>query len=274
MANRPQYRIGATEAGDAGLDLTWVNKLDKVHGAIVITKNITPEFHDVVLRHWNKLVVHATCTGYGGSVVEPQVPPAKQFFNSVVALVKDGFPKEKIVIRVDPIIPTEKGLDRAQRVIELFLQEGFSRFRISVIDMYPHVRARFKEKNLPLPYGEGRFSPGRELLRDVDEMLIEVREFWSSEGLIRQVPNLRFESCAEPGLKQAIPCGCISEFDLKLLGLESDVGYNGSAQGYRRGCMCYAGKTELLSHRHPCQHGCIYCYWRTREENEEPACPG
>lgn len=144
MVITPRYKIGATEAGDAGLDLTWVKNLDRVHGAVVITKNITPAFYEAALKYRNKLVIHTTCTGYGGSVVEPRVPEVKQFFNSVVALVKDGFPKEKIVIRVDPIIPTEKGLERAQRVIEVFLQEGFSRFRISVIDMYPHVRERFR----------------------------------------------------------------------------------------------------------------------------------
>lgn len=268
MSSRPRYKIGVTEAGDAGLDLTWANKLDSVQGAVVITKAITPGFREAVLKHRDKLIVHATCTGYGGSVVEPKVPLAGQYLNSITSLVKDGFPCEKIVIRVDPIIPTEKGLERAQKIIEGFLSAGFPRFRISVIDMYPYVRERFKERGLPLPYGEGRFTPGRELLRDVDEMLMEVREFWSNGDLIQLVPNIRIESCAEPGLKQATPCGCVSEYDLKLLGLESDVGYDGSAQGYRKGCMCYAGKTELLNHRHPCQHGCLYCYWKTEAENK------
>ncbi len=269
MPSRPQYKIGVTEAGDAGLDLAWTDRLAKVQGAIVITKSITPKFHEAVLEHSNKLIVHATCTGYGGTIVEPKVPPARQYLEAVTSLVEDGFPKEKIVIRVDPIIPTEKGLERALRVIEGFISEGFSRFRVSVIDMYPYVRERFKKNNLPLPYGEGRFSPEKELLYNVDEMLMEAREFWSGESLTQQTPDVRFESCAEPGLKQAIPCGCISEYDLQLLGLERDVGYDGSAQGYRRGCLCYAGKTELLNHRHPCSHGCIYCYWRTEEENRQ-----
>lgn len=37
-----KYKIGITEAGDAGLDLSWVNKLDTVDGAVVITKCISP----------------------------------------------------------------------------------------------------------------------------------------------------------------------------------------------------------------------------------------
>lgn len=28
----PKYKIGITEAGDAGLDLSWANKLDTVDG--------------------------------------------------------------------------------------------------------------------------------------------------------------------------------------------------------------------------------------------------
>ena len=63
MVITPRYKIGATEAGDAGLDLTWVKNLDRVHGAVVITKNITPAFYEAALKYRNKLVIHTTCTG-------------------------------------------------------------------------------------------------------------------------------------------------------------------------------------------------------------------
>lgn len=61
-----KYRIGVTEAGDAGIDLSWVRKMDTVDGAVVITKQITHGFLDAVLDHQKKLIVHATMTGYGG----------------------------------------------------------------------------------------------------------------------------------------------------------------------------------------------------------------
>lgn len=60
----PKYKIGITEAGDAGLDLSWANKLDTVDGAIVITKCITPDFYEVALANKDKLIIHATITGY------------------------------------------------------------------------------------------------------------------------------------------------------------------------------------------------------------------
>lgn len=251
-----KYKIGATDGGDAGLDLSWVDKLDSVDGAIVITKNATQGFRDTVLSNKDKLIVHATITGYGGSVLEPNVPSPKEQFDSVMALVRFGFPKEKIVVRVDPIIPTPKGIRTAERVIKIFMDAGFSRFRISIIDMYPHVRERFKQAGLPLPYGEHGFSPNVSQIRAVDEMLMRVLGHYGEKN-----PMPRIEGCAEPGLTNVIHCGCVSGFDLKLLGLSEDDPVDGA--GYQRQhCMCYSGKTELLKGNSRCKHGCLYCFWK------------
>lgn len=258
----PNYKIGITEAGDAGLDLSWVDKLDTVDGAIVITKRISPDFYDAVLSNKDKLIVHATFTGYGHSVLEPNVPPPSEEFNAIMSLIKGGFPKERLVIRVDPIIPTLKGLNTARCVIKTFMDVGFSRFRISIIDMYPHVRERFKDASLPLPYGENGFSPSHEQIRAVDKMLCDVADYWSSLGdRTDSYETLRIESCAEPGLTNAAHCGCISSYDLWLLGLHDEP--NPDSYGFqRKNCLCYSGKTELLEHRQRCGHQCLYCYWR------------
>ena len=57
-----KYRIGITEAGDAGLDLSWVDKLNDVDGAVVITKQITDSFINAALTNQEKLIIHLTCT--------------------------------------------------------------------------------------------------------------------------------------------------------------------------------------------------------------------
>lgn len=258
----PKYKIGITEAGDAGLDLSWANKLDTVDGAIVITKCITPDFYEVGLANKDKLIIHATITGYGHSILEPNVPPQYEEFNAIMALVKGGFPKEKVVIRVDPIIPTKKGIDTAFRVIKEFMDKGFSRFRVSIIDMYSHVRERFKAAGLPLPYGESVFYPSAEQIEAVDRMLLDARIYWSSLGDRTDTCGiLMIESCAEPGLKNATQCGCISSYDLCLLGLNDEP--NPDSIGYqRKSCMCYSGKIELLEHKERCPNNCLYCYWR------------
>ena len=251
-----KYSIGVTEAGDAGVDLSWEKKLGDVDGAILITKNVTPDFRAAVMRNTDKVFVHATVTGFGGSILELNVPRASKSLENVMALLCDGFPQERVVIRVDPIIPTEKGLDTALATIEMFMAEAFARYRISVIDMYPHVRDRFTRAGLPLPYGGNKYA-GTEQLGLVDAMILEAKTFW--EYLGNRPGELRIESCAEPWLKEPIPCGCVSAYDLALLGL--DPSESDSVGWQRQNCMCYSGKKELLSCRHPCKHNCLYCYW-------------
>lgn len=258
-----KYKIGVTEAGDAGLDLSWAKQMDSIDGAVLITKCISPRFLTEVLKHKDKIIVHATFTGYGNTVIEPCVPPPYDEFDAILQLVKAGFPKERVVIRVDPIIPTLKGARTALSVIETFIDQGFSRYRISVVDMYPHVRDRFKQAGIPLPYGDC-FSPNKEQLQRVDEIVRIAKAYWAGQN---EDASFRIESCAEPGLIEPIQCGCISAYDLTLLGLCDDehpdnIGYQ------RKNCMCYSGKTELLQHRQQCQHGCLYCYWKQKVQKE------
>ena len=254
-----RYKIGVTEAGDAGLDLRWESRLTEVDGAIVITKRITSDFFDAALLHKEKLIVHATVTGNGGTPIEPNVPTFEQSFVSVNALVRAGFSQEKVVIRVDPIIPDANHLLAAHKVISSFMGVGFTRYRVSIIDMYPHARKRFEHAGIPLPYGPAGFFPSKAQSNAVDEMLAEAKaQFGSLCG--KGIETLRIEACAEPQLQNVIQCGCVSSYDLALLGLDaSDVDNSGPQRKY---CLCYSGKVELLSHRTRCQNGCLYCYWR------------
>lgn len=241
--------IGITEAGDASRDYTWLAKLPNCDGAILITKNVTDEFIDAVTRPdvFHKVIIHATCTGMGGTVIEPNVPPYTLQLAQVQKLIDKGFPNERIVVRIDPIVPTEKGLQTAQKVVDA---SPVKRFRFSLLDCYPHVRERFKAAGVPLPYGE-TFQPSRKM---VDSM-----RFW----LFMQELGTVFEACAEPDLTD-IHCvrqvGCVSRNDLKLLGLPTDGEYSTGMQ--RHSCKCLSCKTELLSKKGQCPNGCLYCYWK------------
>lgn len=242
-------RIGITEAGDAGLDLSWVNKIDACDGVVLITKNITDRFIEEVMSHKDKIILHATCTGMGGTVIEPNVPSYEHQLAQVSKLLSLGFPENRIIIRIDPIIPTEKGLQTAQKVIDA---SPIKHFRISALDTYPHVRERFKTHNIPLPYGE-YFQPSY-------QQFMTMRRW-----LMKQKPGMIFETCAEPcltGTTNVRAVGCVSERDLNKLGLtldkECETGYQ------RKNCLCLSCKTELLSNKKPCTHGCLYCYWKDR----------
>ena len=240
-------KIGITEAGDAALDFAWLDKIDTVDGVVLVTKNLTDKLIDAILKHKDKIILHATCTGMGGTMIEPNVPDYKHQLAQVSKLMKAGFPEQQITIRVDPIVPTEKGLQTAQKVIDA---SPIKRFRISVLDTYPHVRARFAANNVPLPYGNSfQASPAQ---------FANMRK-WLSE----QNKDCIFETCAETnfaGLDNVKAIGCVSEKDLVTLGLPTDGIYRTGLQ--RRTCLCLSCKTELLTHKARCPHGCLYCYWK------------
>ena len=250
-------KIGVTERGDAGLDLSWVNKLDSVDGAVVITKNpCSPAFQEAMLKNANKTVLHATITGYGSVPIEPNVPDFGTAFRALRKMIRDGYPVERIVLRVDPIIPDENGIKLAEAMIrtgcEFF---GIRRVRVSVVDMYPHARERFKRAGLDLPYGENfRASPAQ--FAAVDAMLARCKEIETCNGVVI-TPSI--EACAEPNLRNATHVGCIGPKEYELFGIPLPEG-EGFKQ--RRDCLCLPGKTELLENRRQCPHGCLYCYWK------------
>ena len=254
-------KIGFTERGDAGIDFGWVPACidHKVDGAVLITKYVTPglSMHAKELhRRGFPVIVHATCTGWGGSVVEPNAPTYQRQLEAVCDLVDDGFPMKNVVLRIDPIFPTENGLKRVLEVVaeaerlDLIRRDGSRlRIRVSVLDEYPHVRARFKALGHEPIYG-GQFQAPDWMLRRVADAL-------ASTGFT-------FETCAEHHLAQFSPClverGCLSRTDLEIMGLSWDKDYENNQ--HRNGCHCLGCKTELLTRRQPCPFNCAYCFWK------------
>lgn len=251
-------RIGITERGDAGIDLSWTGRLDSVNGAILITKNLMDGFCRAVLdsKDHHPLIIHAGCTGWGGSALEPRVPRYHDQLGRLSKLITDGFPAKRCVLRIDPIIPTPAGLDAVRHVLNYAANDpnlAHLRVRISVLDEYKHVKERLTAKGYSPFYPNGAFQASPEQFDAVRRMLEQTH---TESGF-------HFETCAEPALgdSDAIErCGCISAKDLDLMGLPApDTGVNPQ---HRHGCLCLSCKHELLSNRKQCPHGCLYCYWR------------
>lgn len=250
-------KIGITERGDASIDYSWVEKLNSVDGAVLITKNVTDKFIEIVLPFKDKVILHATVTGYGHTKLEPHVPHYKKSMNQIYKLIQMGFPKEHIVLRIDPIIPTDKGLALFDEVFRSGYAIGLRRFRISVLDMYPHVRERFAEAGLPNPYGDGKFSASDLQFKTLNNLVTSLKLGYPGLSSI--------ECCAEPRLTAPVHNGCISKKDLKILGLNTEYVREDGFQ--RNACLCLSCKTELLNNKYRCPNGCLYCYWQDRKEN-------
>lgn len=250
------YKIGITERGDASVDFGKLTQMDEslpgedYDGIILITKDPAGLYNKLKFKYVaeeldiSKLVVHCTITGWGMSALEPRVPFTYNSFGGYLSLV-DWLGTERVVLRVDPIIPTEDGIRKAVELV----RASKSRVRISFLDMYKHVRARM-EKECP-------------------NLLSEILSAYPDGGLhcdirLRQqiyyalgkFTSRRIEVCGEPGMACT---GCVSAKDLTLFGIEPETA---ATSGQRRACACLANKTEMLSRKGQCKHGCLYCYWR------------
>jgi DNA repair photolyase len=246
-------RIGITERGDAGIDFAWTSKIDETDFSILITKNTTTEkFHKEVLKHKNKILLHATITGWGNTALEPYVPDVISSIASVTRLVQKGFPANQIVWRLDPILPVngDEGLRKAHWVfknIDINRQlHNITRIRVSVLDAYPHSRERLMSCGI-VPNFTG-FKADDASFKRINDMLA----FWKSKGY-------SVEACAEPELN-AKHIGCVNAEDAKIFNLDlTDTAKN---KQNRHGCLCSTAKTELLANRKQCPHRCSYCYWK------------
>ena len=240
--------IGVTEGGDPSLNLSWIPKIIDVDGVVVITKNIAP-LQPILLKHSDKIILHATITGWGGSQLEPNTPHWLDSFRNLKELIQAGFPLPHVVVRINPIIPTGKGLMRADIVMRTIAAYHFPRIRISVLDVYPHVRERLRKIGSSLPFNG--FQADSSIFEEISELCRKCR---------KDFPYTEIETCAETGLKGVRHCGCISEYDLNILNIPYDSVDSIGPQ--RTGCMCYSGKRELLNWKTQCPYGCLYCYWK------------
>jgi hypothetical protein len=217
-------RIGITERGDAAHHIAQLRRDAALYDGCVWISKAPHAFTNINLPP--NVILHATITGFGGTRVEPGVRRPEVELVAYHQLVH-RYGGERVVLRVDPIIPTPKGLETAQRIIA----QRRGRVRISYLDLYPHVQRRFAAAGITLPWTSFH-APNRPVLDDC-------------------------EVCGEPGMDCT---GCVSARDLAALGLQPPTSQATSSQ--RPACRCLAAKVELLANRRPCQHGCLYCYWQ------------
>ena len=226
-------KIGITERGDACFH-PWIN-LHGCDGLILISKNIGMLMEQIDPFLYDKIILHATITGWGGTAIEPNVPMSGSM---IEAFNKINFPQERLVLRVDPIVPSEFGVDNAIEVINKSRPD--CRVRISFMDAYDHVRERMKD--IDLISWDGFHAP---LVRR--QMFLEK---------IKEETGRTIEVCGEPDIECT---GCVSALDLKALGLEAD---NNTSGWQRPACACIGIKKELLKEKTRCPHKCLYCYWK------------
>lgn len=243
---KKDQKIGVTESGEISYNLEAFDRLYK--GNIIITKRLTDKVIEKLVEHQDKIILHLTVTGFGNSRIEPFVPKVEDTHKKLVKLLEAGFPVSHVVIRLDPIVPTERGMNTALNVIAAFGGLGIKRLRFSFLDNYKHVKTRFKKEGIPELYGGEFHAP-------LEERLAHAKKI---EEMAHDAGFESVEACGEPGIESI---SCLSQKDIDILGLTDEITLEGSAE-QRTSCHCPANKSELLKVKpHQCENKCLYCYW-------------
>lgn len=286
-------QIGITERGDAALDNGWKPWVEKGLPAILITKdpvkliNENPLLFSKSNRQGN-VILHATITGMGGyAIFEENVPHWYKTLSELKRILKNpDFDRSRIVIRQDPIfvpflIAMGNGSLDLSMEIPQFAKEYGLRYRMSFLDMYPHVKARLQEAchkldeeedkmRAEIAKGGGALMVNHEhphavemynkIIKLQPEMHLALNTRLEFLELLKKKTGLtedEIEICGEPGLKCT---GCLSKRDLDTFGIELD---KDPETGFQRpACACLGIKKELLTNKHRCKHQCVYCFWK------------
>ena len=170
---------------------------------LLFQKNLNDKLITNFVKNKDKITFYITCIEFGGTKIEPNVPNLNFTHRQILKLINEGFPAKQITLRIDPIVPTEKGLCTVENLFQKFKDTGIKRIRYSFLDMYPHIKERFEENNIGLPYNNFNVP---KFMMDNAILLFEKYE-----------DIYEFESCAEYTKHQL---GCISQKDLDVLGIK------------------------------------------------------
>lgn len=253
----PEDKIGITELADPSSNLTWVDRLCS-KANIIITKNLDPIIPQI-LANKHRIILHVTCTGFGGTPLEPGVPPAPIQIMATNKLIKLGFPISQIVLRLDPIIfvGNIKDVMLHDTVMQYFADMGITRCRYSFLDQYDHVKRNLVALGIQPEKG---FTYSR---RQIELHTKHLQEKWGF--------TFHLEACAEETIhKQA----CISQMDIDILKRNANItgaDIKGLAniqlvgcKGSRKLCSCPLNKFELMrAVPGKCPLSCTYCFWKT-----------
>jgi len=223
--------IGITETGDPCFDFSWCKKLQEAN--IIITKGLNDRIIKELIKHKDKIILHLTCTGNGGTALEPNVPKPQELQGQLEKLISMGFNINQVVLRVDPIILNTEFCMNAFVPVELF-KHNIKRLRFSFLNMFSSCGARY---NIKQDIGINEFS--RTFIK-------EATRYYT------------LESCSGIKNNNVIKNACISETDMEILNKNIILYPNNRKRG---NCNIPSNAIELLE-KNNCKHGCKYCYLR------------
>lgn len=256
LKRRGKAHVGITEGYDPHFSDSWFLLDDFADFSIIVSKGLpTKKGQERMLTNPQRYIFHAGMTGMGGSVNEPNVKPWKEQLTAVEDFVQRGFPRDHVVIRIDPIMPAKRGIELAKEVATAAFEKGFKVFRYSFMDAYAHVQKRYAEKSVSDLLTSDRIKAQKEQAEKAMHIWFDFCDAMEAKGC-------QFFTCAEGWIAPTHHVvGCVSGRDFDLCGIPRSRMF-GTTSKQRSSCECDGSKFELMPHlKVRCPHKCTYCFW-------------
>jgi len=229
---------------------------DNVHTFVLWSKNFSNFIENrfglkKLLSEYSQLYLHFTITGFGGTEIEPAIPPAERAIEQLDKLV-DIVGAERISIRFDPILFYRKGKKIASNIdffpllLEKIKEKGISRVVFSFVQYYSTVVRRFKRNGVEFidPSVEEKLKIGERMA--LLSKRYSIKLFSCSQDFLTKVDGIEKSRCIDAEyFSQIHPLG----WKIKHV----------KDRGQRRECGCSKSK-DIGDYGMGCPKPCIYCY--------------
>ena len=169
---------------------------ERVHTLVIWTKNpqnmITEGKLKEVLSSYSQLYVHLTITGFGDTILEPNIPKWENIIRMLPGLVDMVKGPERITWRFDPLIEVIIKGERLSNydlfpvIAKQIKNDGITRCKTSWVEPYKKVIRRLDKKkiNLEILSQDKRLKQSKELQKHAEKYGIDL-SFCSMKGFSR-----------------------------------------------------------------------------------------
>lgn len=263
----PEYEIGINREIDASADLTIFQRLKPIMNVIITRDLSNLLFVKELIKHKKNIILHVVVSGFGATPLEPYTPHPRAMFNGIQMLLQQGFPKEQMVLRIDPVIPNEQGLRALELVLDIFSKLQIKRCRIRMLKMNKNIIGRVQWTYITT-FGHFSNPYWNEVENKVYTTPSQVHMSRVLDVLKKYESLYTFETCMRgifkdfPGIPEL---GCVSYRDFQVLGVkDADI-----LKDFEKstGCACPVNAKELCkinkSLKVQCKLKCVHCIHKT-----------
>lgn len=242
--------VWTTEMSDPKFSWPRVHDLiEKGEPVILYTKAPPSASIMALVKKRKNVALGITVTGWGGTWLEPGVEKTSTVIEAFNSLVSDTDVRDRVSLRVDPVVPTTLGFARAAYVLSKL--ERPTKVVCSTLQYYKGQDKVFNRLGIDMSLYTVRSQRALYPSKEIADIWVENFYSFAPDGSKLQMCGMPYEVTGVENHK-----GCVDRELLAAMGVKIFKEISSGKQ--RPGCKCIIKKKQAASGR--CHHGCLYCY--------------